>query len=282
MIARTAVLLGATVAVLVPLWRNPWWQRRPARRRLLALAVVAAAASQAPPLTDAAAALAAAHMVQHLLLVTVAAPLAALAEPAPMLLGTLPPAWRRRLGRLRHRGRATISGRRGASRPGDALGVAGRRSSPVIAAWFCHTLVLWFWHAAGPYDAAIERSGLHLLEHASFAGTALWFWQAVLSRSARRRAPALALLATFAMALQSVFLSALLTFARSPWYSSYRYGTGRWGLDPLADQQLAGLLMWVPAGAVHLAAGLYVLHHWLGADDPAPTRPAAPWPAARS
>ncbi|MEZ5263493.1 MAG: hypothetical protein R2755_17395 [Acidimicrobiales bacterium] len=48
MIARTAVLLGATVAVLVPLWRNPWWQRHPARRRLLALAVVAASASQAP------------------------------------------------------------------------------------------------------------------------------------------------------------------------------------------------------------------------------------------
>jgi cytochrome c oxidase assembly factor CtaG len=75
----------------------------------------------------------------------------------------------------------------------------------------------------------------------------------------------------FAMALQSVFLSALLTFARAPWYAVYATTTQPWGLEPLADQQLAGVIMWIPAGLVYLAAGLALALAWIREVDPALT-----------
>jgi putative membrane protein len=65
------------------------------------------------------------------------------------------------------------------------------------------------------------------------------------------------------MALQSVFLSVLLVFARTPWYSGYAVTTRAWGLDQLADQQLAGAIMWVPAGLIYVAAGLALMISWL-------------------
>jgi putative membrane protein len=72
-----------------------------------------------------------------------------------------------------------------------------------------------------------------------------------------------AILLVFAMALQSVFLALLLTFARRPWYGAYAGTTAAYGLDPLTDQHLAGAIMWVPAGLVYLAAGLGLTAAWL-------------------
>jgi cytochrome c oxidase assembly factor CtaG len=71
----------------------------------------------------------------------------------------------------------------------------------------------------------------------------------------------------FTMALQSVFLSVLLVFARTPWYDGYASTTRAWGLEHLADQQLAGAIMWVPAGFVYVAAGLALMAAWLRAAD---------------
>ena len=59
-----------------------------------------------------------------------------------------------------------------------------------------------------------------------------------------------------------MFLSVLLTFARTPWYSGYATTTASWGLDPLTDQQLAGVIMWIPAGGIYLAAALVLLVTW--------------------
>jgi len=69
------------------------------------------------------------------------------------------------------------------------------------------------------------------------------------------------------MAMQSIFLSVLLTFARAPWYSSYATTTTPWGLAPLADQQLAGVIMWIPAGLVYLAAALTLMVAWIRATE---------------
>jgi putative membrane protein len=69
------------------------------------------------------------------------------------------------------------------------------------------------------------------------------------------------------MAMQSVFLSVLLTFARTPWYSGYATTTAPWGLDPLTDQQLAGVLMWIPAGGIYLAVALALLVSWVRATE---------------
>jgi cytochrome c oxidase assembly factor CtaG len=115
------------------------------------------------------------------------------------------------------------------------------------AVWLLEVGVLWFWHAATPYDAALDNEFLHLVEHASFLVTAVLFWHVVIGiRGAARVSGGLGVLLVFAMAMQSVFLSVLLTFARTPWYSGYAATTAPWGLDPLTDQRLAGVIMWIP------------------------------------
>jgi cytochrome c oxidase assembly factor CtaG len=134
-----------------------------------------------------------------------------------------------------------------------------QRLSPTLA-WLLHTATIWFWHAAGPYNAAVVNPLLHGLEHLSFLGTAVIFWRAV---GFGRQPEGLGVLLVFAMALQSVFLALLLTFAESPWYWVYSATTRAYGLDPLADQQLAGVIMWVPAGLVYTGIGLKLLLAWV-------------------
>ena len=121
---------------------------------------------------------------------------------------------------------------------------------------------------AVPYDAALENHLIHVLEHGSFLITALLFSQVVIgARGARRVSSGLAVLLVFAMTTQSIFLSALLTLARAPWYSGYVATTTPWHLEPLADQQLAGLIMWIPAGLIYLAAALTLMISWVRTTD---------------
>ncbi len=112
------------------------------------------------------------------------------------------------------------------------------------------TAALWFWHAPAPYDAALEHVGLYWLMQASLLGSAWLFWRAAFSRPAGSGAPWV-LFAYMAMGL----LGALLTFAPRPLYGAHAMGPLLWGMDPLADQQLGGLLMWVPAGLPFAAWG---------------------------
>ena len=109
---------------------------------------------------------------------------------------------------------------------------------------------------------------LQVLEHSGFLLTGVLFWRAVMgARAVDRVSHGLGVMLLFAMAMQSVFLSALLTFARGPWYSAYATSTAAWSLDPLADQQLAGVTMWVPAGLVYVGAGLAVLVAWIRSSE---------------
>jgi putative membrane protein len=206
------------------------------------------------PLDALSSALASAHMVQHLLLVLVAAPLLALSAPSSAILRGSPLAVRRASGRWRRR-----------------LGLTHRNLGVLrhpAAVWLLHVGVLWFWHAAAPYDAALESEPLHVLEHASFLVTAVLFWHVVVGvRGAARVSGGLGVLLVFTMAMQSVFLSVLLTFARTPWYSSYAETTASWGLDPLTDQQLAGVIMWIPAGGIYLVVALALLVAWIRATE---------------
>jgi putative membrane protein len=221
---------------------------------LLTAALVALGLALLSPLDALSSALASAHMVQHLLLLLVAAPLLALSAPASAILRGSPLAVRRASGRWRRR-----------------LGLTHGNLAVLrhpAAVWLLSVGVLWFWHAATPYDAALDNEPLHLLEHASFLVTAVLFWHAVIGiRGAARVSGGLGVLLVFAMAMQSVFLSALLTFARTPWYSGYATTTASWGLDPLADQQVAGVIMWIPAGGIYLTAALVLLVTWIRASE---------------
>ena len=232
-------------------------QSRPAeawRQRCFAGAMVAVAVALLSPLDALSGALASAHMVQHVLLVLAAAPLLALSAPVATLLRGSPAAVRQASAAWRRRLRVT----RGNTRP---------LRHPVVV-WLLHVGALWFWHAAVPYDAAVEHHVVHVVEHASFLVTGILFWRVVVGgREADRVSHGLGVLLVFAMAMQSVFLSALLTFARAPWYSAYAATTAPWGLDPLADQQLAGVIMWIPAGLVYVVVGLGLLVTWIRATE---------------
>ena len=134
----------------------------------------------------------------------------------------------------------------------------------VATLWLLHTGTLWFWHAALPYETALNNEIVHVTEHVSFLVTALLFWHIVIGVRATEWVPqGLGAMLVFAMALQSGFLSLLLTFARTPWYSTTR----AWGLEPLADQQLAGVIMWIPAGFVYLGGALALFVSWIRSSD---------------
>jgi putative membrane protein len=254
--------------VLVPLaavsalyLRGAGGRRRAGRPRTVRTAaflsgVLAVALAHAGPVPVAAQVLLWPHMVQHLLLVVVAAPLLAWGTPLATVRLALPPAPRHGLAL------AVRAARRLRRRLGDP--------HPLVLATVVHAATLWLWHAPVAYDAAVRNPGLHVLEHATFLLAAVWFWSQVWATA--RRAPREQALATFCLAgmiLQGGVLGAWLSFAGS---SSYAVYDGAAGWTALEDQQLAGVLMWVPPGAVYAPVALRRFVGWLRAAEHARRR----------
>ena len=169
----------------------------------------------------------AAHMIQHMLLMVVIAPLWVLSQPLPQI--------------------AAGAGRIGAMIWTPMLRLARH---PLWAANL-HGAVIWFWHLPYFYTLALDRPWWHALEHACFLLSAGVFWWAVL-RANVPRAP-WALLALLMLLMYTGFLGAVLTFAQSPLYAETR---------DLQDQQLAGLVMWVPGAIPYLAAAAWLAWRW--------------------
>jgi cytochrome c oxidase assembly factor CtaG len=190
-----------------------------------------------------------AHMVQHELLMVIAAPLMVLGRPLVAFAWSLPERWRRGLARWTGAAPARIAG-----------GTLGR---PAVA-WLLHAIAIWAWHAPRLYDAALRNAPLHALQHASFLGTALLFWWALIHTARRRYG--VSVLYLFTTAVHTTALGAVLALATRPLYPGYA-GTSAWGLSALEDQQLAGLIMWVPGSVVYLVAALALMLAWLRQSD---------------
>ncbi|MFM9860409.1 cytochrome c oxidase assembly protein [Pseudoxanthobacter sp. M-2] len=118
------------------------------------------------------------------------------------------------------------------------------------------TVAMWMWHAPSLYAAGISSGPLYWVMQASLLGSGVLFWQAVLSLHAR---PGPALLALLATIVQMGMLGALLTFATRPLYAAHATTTIPFGLSPLEDQQLAGLILWVPAALPYLVAMILIV-----------------------
>ena len=167
------------------------------------------------PLCALSAALFSARVAHHVLLVAVAAPLLALANP-----------WRR------------------------------RTALPLPGLWlFIHAAALWFWHAPIPYQAALASDGLYWLMQGSLLLSAFAFWASAFGNRSRAMAAPLLLLAAM---MQMGLLGALITFAPRPLYAAHFLSTEPFGLSALADQQLAGLIMWAPGALPYLLAALLI------------------------
>jgi putative membrane protein len=216
------------------------------------ITLIAALMSPLDTLSDA---LFSVHMVQHESLMLIAAPLLVLGRPLAVWIWALPRAARLWVGRTVH-----------------TRAVAGtwRMLTAPLVAWLLHAAALWAWHAPSLFEAALAHSVVHTLQHASFLATALLFWWAVLGDSARRQSGGHAMLSLFTTMVHTSALGALITLAPGLWYPSYIETCSALGVDPLHDQQLGGLIMWVPGAAAYLFGGLVVASRWLGHDDPSP------------
>jgi putative membrane protein len=174
------------------------------------------------------------HMVQHLLLTLVAPPLLLLANSMPVLLWALPPDDRVTIGRL-------------VGQPGPIRSTLRALTHPLLA-WWLFVLTQWLWHQPGAYQLALENRWVHYAEHIAFFGTAVLFWWPVIGAPPLRSAlgyPA-RLGYTFLAWMANTFLGAGITLARGPLYSFYVTSAQSRGTDAAIDQELAGLMMWIP------------------------------------
>ncbi|MFC4526933.1 cytochrome c oxidase assembly protein [Dyella halodurans] len=118
-----------------------------------------------------------------------------------------------------------------------------------------HAVILWLWHAPGPYTWGLASVPAYWLMQLSMLGSAWLMWRAILAPSLPTGPALLALATTIG---QMGLLGAIIVFARQPLYLVHLTSTAAWGLSPVADQQLAGLLMWVPAMLPYLGVGLWL------------------------
>lgn len=183
----------------------------------------------------------AAHMTQHEILMLVAAPLLVLGRPLVAFAFALP--------------RGDV---RALSRELRAPGIQrcwNYITLPPVA-WIAHGAALWMWHVPAFFEATLRNEFVHHLQHASFFGTALLFWWALFHGRGASTNLALGLLYVFTTMMHSGALGALLTLSNHPLYEAYGNSPLSWNLTPMEDQQLGGLIMWIPAGFVYVAAAL--------------------------
>jgi len=190
-----------------------------------------------------------AHMAQHEILMVVAAPLLVLGRPLLAFLWALPPPARARIGAWTQM---------------PAFASAWTAISGAFAATLLHAAALWIWHLPSLYQATLHSDFIHSLQHISFLGTAALFWWALMHGRYGRLGYGAAVLYVFVTAVHSGALGALVTLSPRLLYPIYATSTRAWGLDPIEDQQLAGLIMWVPAGVVLTVLGLALFAAWLG------------------
>jgi putative copper resistance protein D len=191
------------------------------------------------------------HMIQHLLLVMLAAPLLAIGAPITLILRVASPETRARFWLpLLH------------SRVVRVLGF------PVIA-WSVFAAVMWASHFSPLFDAALENDYVHLFEHALYLGAALLFWWPVVGADPSPwRLPHPARVAYLFLGMpQSSFLGLALFSAPEPLYAHYETLVRSWGPTPLQDQQMAGGIMWAGGDAAFLIAMIVALWIWLRAEE---------------
>jgi putative membrane protein len=193
-----------------------------------------------------------AHMLQHELMILIAAPLMAAAHPGTTCLWAFSPQRRGTLGKLlrsiRH---ARLS----------------RFLMLPAVAWLLHAVALWGWHLPLLYQESVRNDRVHALQHLSFFLSALLFWSALYGIGQSVQHYGVGVLYVFGTAMHCGALGALLTFSSVLWYPIYQQTTYRWHLTPIQDQQLGGLIMWVPSGLVFILIGLVLFARWLRESD---------------
>jgi putative membrane protein len=192
------------------------------------------------------------HMAQHEMLMLIGAPLLVVGRPIVPWLFALPESLR--------------------LRAGSWFAAAGPRTiwrwltAPLVA-WSAHGAAVWLWHAPILYEAAVSHEALHALQHATFVGTSILFWWGLVYGRYGRAAYGASAFYVFMTMVHTGLLGALFGLSTRPYYPLYRDRANDMHLDPVYDQQLAGLYMWIPAGLVLTTFGLALVLSWLSESD---------------
>ncbi|MBH5367872.1 cytochrome c oxidase assembly protein [Bradyrhizobium glycinis] len=184
------------------------------------------------------------HMIEHEILMAVAAPLLVISRPVGPLLWSLPRPARLAIGRAMRHPLAT--------RLWSLLSAGGN-------ATLLHGIAIWAWHVPVLFDAAAANVLLHRMQHLSFFLTAILFWWSVFRRSQTGSAA----WHVFVTMLHTSILGALMALAPRLLYRQQADVAVAWDLTPLEDQQLAGIIMWVPAGTIYAGAALALIALWI-------------------
>jgi putative membrane protein len=214
--------------------------------------ILALAVAQISPLAWLSDVLFSAHMTQHEILMLVAAPLLVLGQPLLAAVWAVP-----------RQNRAAVA----ATFRGPAFSRAWHAMTGPLALFLLHAVALWIWHIPVLFEAALASEAIHFIQHMAFVGTAAFFWWGMVYGRYGRLGYGVAILYVFLTALHNTILGALLTIAPGTWYRSYEVTAVQWRVDALADQQLAGLIMWVPSGVAFLVVGLALTAAWLGESE---------------
>lgn len=190
------------------------------------------------------------HMVQHMLLTMLAPPLLLLGTPAWLLRPLV------RLPLVRDLARAV--------------------THPVLA-FFAANLIFAAWHFPRLYDATLQSLPIHILEHAMFFFSAVLMWWPLVSpmEELPPLSPPLQCVYLFLQTLPPTILGAIITFANFLLYPSYLNVPRVWGLSIMDDQQLAGLIMWVPGSLIYFVILTFIFIRWLESDEKRPRRTTA-------
>lgn len=194
------------------------------------------------------------HMVQHLMLVLLAAPLIAWSNAHLVYLWLLPLRLRRRTGRA-------IAGI-----PGVKYAVHANVTAWVVCAAFVGSL--WFWHAPATYNWALANKWGHASEHFVLLATSTAFWRVVTTSNERRLSPGMMILMVSLVGIQGSFLAALITFAPRPLYAAY-------AANSIDDQALGGVLMCIPASFLYLGSTIWALSKMLDGEKRRTARQAS-------
>ncbi len=255
---QPSVLVSLALTVLLYVWGMRNSSRRASAGRAGDLrrwgfflgAVVSLLIAFVSPLDALSDVLFSAHMTQHLILIMIAAPLLILSDLPLAVVWALPRRWAQSLGH-------------GLNRAAPLSRLWHLLTSPV-SAWLLFAIPFWAWHASVLYEAALRNETVHSLEHLGFLLTSMLFWWVLFRRTTADHIHyGMAVAYLFTTMLQSTILGALMTFTSLPWYPYYARLTAAWGITPLADQQLAGLIMWMPGNLVFTLLTIGYFAAWL-------------------
>ena len=194
------------------------------------------------------------HMIQHMVLMNVAAPLMVFGSPSLVALWALPLEWRQRISKLK--------------RTAEPWSPRGYILWQPLLLWSVYAFTMWIWHLPRFYEAALHHQRLHDFQHLSFFLVSCLFWRLLLDPIRRLRlSKGVGVFYLFTTSLHATILGVLMALAPSLWYPFYSDKTAVWNVSPLEDQQIAGLIMWMPACMIYAVVAAILFGLWLAESE---------------